>query len=442
MPFCRLLRFLPGRSPTRVRPSLREGHDDSHRLSPSNRCEPRSRMSAAAIARCSAPWSASVRPRRSKTMRPTVTATPAISERRCGRNANRSGAATATASSNRSRGLATPPRRKSGDTESPRRTSPRTSGTFPRRSRGAGIAPSRSVPSTPAKAQKRSLTIATPSGLAMPPSRGRACAPSKLTSTDSTYPSLPGLRPPGNGPGGLDHEVTGLPPAAREEAEQREHENDDQDDPENAQGSHLLRASFPNNRFLTTEGALNLAAFFPPRRRARTRDAKGDLDGLDQLRPRQRGGAPVRRDLRAQVAPPPRPRARPEPDRLPGGLQARGQARPGRRGGQGLRVRARRVRLDGGRGLRGSARRGISDDRDHRLRPLRAGRPDLLRAHVLPRARAGRREGLQPLAACARGFRAGRDLEVRDARPPVFWRAPRPRRRDHARAAGLARRKP
>src|SRR5438067_2117573 len=169
--------------------------------------------------------------------------------------------------------------------------------------------------------------------------------------------------------------MPGLPPAAREEAEQREHENDDQDDPENAQGSHLLRASFPHNRFLTTEGALNLAAFFPPRRRARTRDAKGDLDGLNQLRPRQRAGAPVRRDLRAQAALPPRPRARPEPDRLPGGLQARGQARPGRRGGQGLRVRARRVRLDGGRGLRGSARRGISDDRDHRLRPLRAGRP-------------------------------------------------------------------
>jgi Ku protein len=34
-----------------------------------------------------------------------------------------------------------------------------------------------------------------------------------------------------------------LPPAAREEAEQREHENDDQDNPENAQCSHLLRAS-------------------------------------------------------------------------------------------------------------------------------------------------------------------------------------------------------
>jgi hypothetical protein len=37
--------------------------------------------------------------------------------------------------------------------------------------------------------------------------------------------------------------MPGLPPAAREEAEQREHENDDEDDPENAQCSHLLRAS-------------------------------------------------------------------------------------------------------------------------------------------------------------------------------------------------------
>ena len=32
----------------------------------------------------------------------------------------------------------------------------------------------------------------------------------------------------------------GLPPTAREEAEQRKHENDDQDDPENAQLRHLL----------------------------------------------------------------------------------------------------------------------------------------------------------------------------------------------------------
>jgi hypothetical protein len=60
----------------------------------------------------------------------------------------------------------------------------------------------------------------------------------------------------------------GLPPAAREEAEQREHENDDQDDPQNAQSSHLLPASFPTNEFPTREGALNLSmrsfAFFQP----------------------------------------------------------------------------------------------------------------------------------------------------------------------------------
>jgi hypothetical protein len=49
-----------------------------------------------------------------------------------------------------------------------------------------------------------------------------------------------------------------LPPAAREEAEQREHENDDQDDPENAQCSHPLPASFSTNEFPTHAGALNL----------------------------------------------------------------------------------------------------------------------------------------------------------------------------------------
>src|SRR5438132_13755210 len=55
-------------------------------------------------------------------------------------------------------------------------------------------------------------------------------------------------------------ETRGLPPAAREEAEQREHENDDQDDPENAQCSHLLRASFSRERFSTSEVPLNPCA--------------------------------------------------------------------------------------------------------------------------------------------------------------------------------------
>jgi hypothetical protein len=48
-----------------------------------------------------------------------------------------------------------------------------------------------------------------------------------------------------------------LPPAAREEAEQREHENDDQDDPKDAQCSHPLRASFSRRGIPTLEGALN-----------------------------------------------------------------------------------------------------------------------------------------------------------------------------------------
>ena len=56
--------------------------------------------------------------------------------------------------------------------------------------------------------------------------------------------------------------MPGLPPAAREEAEQREHENDDQDDPQNAQTSHLLRASFSKNGSPSQERALNPSAVF------------------------------------------------------------------------------------------------------------------------------------------------------------------------------------
>ena len=47
-----------------------------------------------------------------------------------------------------------------------------------------------------------------------------------------------------------------LPPASREEAEQREHENDDQDDPKDAQCSHLLRASFSTNGYSTLRGCV------------------------------------------------------------------------------------------------------------------------------------------------------------------------------------------
>jgi hypothetical protein len=80
-------------------------------------------------------------------------------------------------------------------------------------------------------------------------------------------PTLPGLGPPGKGRAAYLTETLGLPPAAREEAEQREHEDDDQDDPENAQGSHLLPASFSKNRSPSREGALNPSATFTARDR-------------------------------------------------------------------------------------------------------------------------------------------------------------------------------
>jgi hypothetical protein len=48
--------------------------------------------------------------------------------------------------------------------------------------------------------------------------------------------SIAKVRPPGNPPGGLFIQCLGprlLPAAAAEEAEQRQHENHDQNDPEN-----------------------------------------------------------------------------------------------------------------------------------------------------------------------------------------------------------------
>ena len=77
------------------------------------------------------------------------------------------------------------PRRsaRTGASEAQRRTRPRASGRRWTSSGGCGIRPSRSEPSMPAKAQKRSLTITTPFGRAIPPSLGRrplVCAPQQI----------------------------------------------------------------------------------------------------------------------------------------------------------------------------------------------------------------------------------------------------------------------
>jgi hypothetical protein len=88
-------------------------------------------------------------------------------------------------------------------------------------------------------------------------------------------PTLPGLGPPGKGRAAYLTEGLGLPPAAREEAEQREHENDDQDDPQNAQSSHLLPASFAKYGSPSQEGALNPSTTCTARGRALVGDAAG-----------------------------------------------------------------------------------------------------------------------------------------------------------------------
>ena len=71
------------------------------------------------------------------------------------------------------------------------RPAPRRSGTRRSGLRRARISPSRSEPSTPAKAQKRSLTITTPSGRAMPPRRGASVPVRALERLQVTWPSTP-----------------------------------------------------------------------------------------------------------------------------------------------------------------------------------------------------------------------------------------------------------
>ena len=93
----------------------------------------------------------------------------------------------------------------------------------------------------PANAQKRSLTITTPFGRAMPPSRGSELSPSARSKKSSDCPTHSVVAHEGpprlSGTAHLlcaDGPSVRLPDAAREEAEQREYQDDDQDDPEDS----------------------------------------------------------------------------------------------------------------------------------------------------------------------------------------------------------------
>ena len=159
------------------------------------------RSSTAAIARCSAPWRRSVRPRSIQKPRASVAAIPTGVRHGPGRRKSRKGASSAARRNGLSRRPATPDRRNSGASDKPSRASPRASGTRCTHPGSVGIVPSRSEPSRPANAQWRSLTITTPSGRAIPPRRGRETAASARASVEarprSTSPLLPQKRPPG-----------------------------------------------------------------------------------------------------------------------------------------------------------------------------------------------------------------------------------------------------
>ena len=78
-------------------------------------------------------------------------------------------------------------------------------------------------------------------------------------------------------------ETRGLPPAAREEAEQREHENDDQDDPENAQCSHLLPAFVSQTTDLRLGGCVKPRGASLVAKRANAKDSRSTAPGVFPL---------------------------------------------------------------------------------------------------------------------------------------------------------------
>src|SRR5207247_957296 len=102
--------------------------------------------------------------------------------------------------------------------------------------------------SRPAKAPRRSPPITTPSGRAIPPSRGSdAVAPARDTveaRPRPTPPLLPELRPPGRVRAAYSSFLgSWLPDAPGEEPQQRQNDDDDQDDPKNAHMASFAVAS-------------------------------------------------------------------------------------------------------------------------------------------------------------------------------------------------------
>jgi hypothetical protein len=116
-----------------------------------------------------------VRPRSSHASITTDSSTPMTSCTWEGTRKSANGATSTAIRNRRSPGRTTPPLRTIGESEEPRRSSPRTSGTRRSAFGARGISPSRSEPSTPANAQNRSPTITTPFGRAIPPRRGGRC---------------------------------------------------------------------------------------------------------------------------------------------------------------------------------------------------------------------------------------------------------------------------
>ena len=176
---------------------------------------------------------------------------------------------------------------------------------------------------------------------------------------------------------------------------------------------------------------------------SRTRHAD-DLERLDLLRPGQhphRAGPRDAADRRLVPDAPPRVRDADQAEAVVPAPRARGRARRAREGlgGREGRVRARRgVRPRVGRAP------ALAVDRHPPLRQARGRRSRLLRPHVLPRARSGRRRAAPVRAAPPRdaGDGHGGRRQVRALGQGESLPHPRAGRRARARDALLRRRRP
>ena len=226
------------------------------------------------MARCSAPWSESVRPRKSQTRRIAVSARPTPSPAASGRKTNPKGRTRAPPRIARSRSRATPVLRKRGERAAPSRASPRTSGSRRQRrvrARHPAFAQGAVAPGESPVALAHDHDAVRPGHSPQTGKRRDCVSRSEERRGGLHAPTVPKGRPARKGRTACFGASSVLVAPAAEKAENHKDENDDQDDPENAHVPPLawLRAFFPLAGG-ANQGAKSRVARLPACRPART----------------------------------------------------------------------------------------------------------------------------------------------------------------------------